>query len=149
MQRAAYGLATAIADLVRGDDVAGVYGARVLALVGSGDNGGDALYAGALLARRGADVEALLLSERAHQAGLAELKASGGRIVDLESAHRPDLVVDGIVGIGGKPGLRPEAQAAIGRFPDAVVVAVDVPSGVDVDTGAVAGPHVHADVTVT
>jgi hydroxyethylthiazole kinase-like uncharacterized protein yjeF len=149
MQRAAYGLATVVADLLRGGDDTGVYGARVLVLVGSGDNGGDALYAGALLARRGAQVEALLLSERAHEGGVAELLRRGGRVVTLDAAHEPDVVVDGIVGIGGKPGLRPEAEAAVTRFPRAAVVAVDVPSGVDVDTGELDGPHVRADVTVT
>ena len=45
MQRAAYGLALAISDFLGGS-----YGRRVLLLVGSGDNGGDALFAGALLA---------------------------------------------------------------------------------------------------
>ena len=149
MQRAAYGLATVVADLLRGDDGAGVYGARVLLLVGAGNNGGDALYAGAQLARRGAHVEAVLLSEQVHAAGLAELRARGGRVVELDEAQQPDVVVDGIVGIGGKPGLRPQAEAAVTRFPAAAVVAVDVPSGVDVDTGAVDGPHVRADVTVT
>src|SRR4051794_20575167 len=149
MQRAAYGLATVVADLLRGDDGAGVYGARVLLLVGAGNNGGDALYAGAGLARRGANVEAVLLSERAHEGGVAELRARGGRVVGLAEAQARGVVVDGIVGIGGKPGLRPDAEAAIARFPGATVVAVDVPSGVDVDTGALDGPHVRADVTVT
>jgi hydroxyethylthiazole kinase-like uncharacterized protein yjeF len=149
MQRAAYGLATVVADLLRGEDHAGVYGARVLLLIGSGDNGGDALYAGSLLARRGALVEAVLLSERAHVAGLAALRRAGGRVVDLDAAHEPDVVVDGIVGIGGTPGLRPPAAEAVTRFPGAAVVAVDVPSGVDVDTGELAGPPVRADVTVT
>jgi hydroxyethylthiazole kinase-like uncharacterized protein yjeF len=149
MQRAASGLATAVADLLRDDDGSGVYGARVLLLVGSGDNGGDTLYAGSLLARRGAKVEAVLLGSRAHEAGLATLRARGGRVVALADAHRPDVVIDGIVGIGGKPGLRPEAEAAVARFPDAAVVAVDVPSGVDVDSGELDGPHVRADVTVT
>ncbi len=149
MQRAAYGVATAVADLLRDDGGAGVYGARVLLLVGSGDNGGDALYAGSLLARRGAKVEAVLLGSRVHEAGLSTLLARGGRVVALDEARRPDVLVDGIVGIGGTPGLRPEAEAAVARFPEAVVVAVDVPSGVDVDTGEVDGPHVRADVTVT
>ena len=39
------------------------------------------------------------------------------------------MVVDGIVGIGGRPGLREEAEDALGRFPGVPVVAVDVPSG--------------------
>ncbi|MGN6783102.1 MAG: NAD(P)H-hydrate epimerase, partial [Marmoricola sp.] len=145
MQRAAAGLATAVADLLDGR----VYGARVLLLVGSGDNGGDALYAGARLAARGAAVEAVLLSDRAHGGGVEALRTSGGRLVDLDSAHEPQVVLDGIVGIGGRPGLRPTAEAAVRRFPDALVVAVDVPSGVAVDTGALEGWHVRADVTVT
>ena len=75
MQRAAAGLAAACADLL-----GRVYGSRVVLLVGSGDNGGDALYAGARLARRGAGVTAVLLApERAHAQGLAALRRAGGR----------------------------------------------------------------------
>ncbi|MYY83634.1 bifunctional ADP-dependent NAD(P)H-hydrate dehydratase/NAD(P)H-hydrate epimerase, partial [Streptomyces sp. SID335] len=73
MQRAAAGLAAECARLL-----GKVYGARVTLLVGSGDNGGDALYAGARLARRGAGVSAVLLApERAHAGGLAALRAAG------------------------------------------------------------------------
>lgn len=144
MQRAAAGLAVAIADLL-----GGVYGRRVLLLVGSGNNGGDALYAGAMLARRGAAVEAILLSPTVHAGGLAALRGRHGRVVDVGTAGRPDVVVDGIVGIGGQPGLRPDAANAVALFSDVPVVAVDVPSGVDVDTGRLDGPHVTADVTVT
>lgn len=144
MQRAAAGLATAVADLM-----GQVYAARVLLLVGAGDNGGDALWAGAMLARRGAAIEAVLLGETAHSAGLEALSAAGGRIVAVSDAHRPDVVVDGIVGIGGHPPLREQAAAALAAFPHTVVVAVDVPSGVDVDTGRLAGPCVRADLTVT
>ena len=147
MQRAAAGLAAAVVDLL-----GGAYGRRVLLLVGPGDNGGDALWAGARLARRGARVEALLLAERVHEAGLAALRAAGGRAThdlgDLDALD-PDLLVDGIVGIGGRPGLRPDAVTALDRFAGVPVVAVDVPSGVDVDTGQVDGPHVVADLTVT
>lgn len=146
MQRAAAGLAYAVLDLL-GDG----YGRRVLLLVGSGDNGGDALFAGAMLARRGGAVEALLLSpEKAHQAGLEALRQAGGRVVpDLAAAHRPDVVVDGIVGIGGTGPLRQQAAAVVARLRGIPFVAVDVPSGVDVDTGEVDGPHVEAAVTVT
>ncbi|MGZ4454754.1 MAG: NAD(P)H-hydrate epimerase [Nocardioides sp.] len=150
MQRAAAGLAHAVVDLLGSS-----YGRRVRLLVGSGDNGGDALYAGALLARRGAAVEAVVLSETPHAAGLAALLAAGGRVLRPTSvpAHarsgRPEVVVDGIVGIGGRPGLRPEAVAALEACAGVPVVAVDVPSGVDVDTGEVDGPHVEAALTVT
>ncbi|MEU2908867.1 NAD(P)H-hydrate dehydratase [Streptomyces massasporeus] len=151
MQRAAAGLAAACADLL-----GRVYGSRVVLLVGSGDNGGDALYAGARLARRGAGVTAVLLApERAHAAGLAALRRAGGRVAaagDGEAlVEGADLVVDGIVGIGGKGGLRPDAvplAAAAGRSRGAVV-AVDLPSGVDADTGEVHGHAVRADLTVT
>ncbi|MGZ8738796.1 MAG: NAD(P)H-hydrate dehydratase [Nocardioides sp.] len=144
MQRAATGLALAITDLL-----GSVYAARVLLLVGAGDNGGDALWAGAMLARRGVVVEAVLLSDKAHTEGLAALRSGGGRTVAVAEAQAPDVVVDGIVGIGGRPGLRVEAVAALAAFPGVPVVAVDVPSGVDVDTGRLDGEHVHADLTVT
>src|SRR5690349_20697057 len=155
MQRAAAGLARRCALLLA--DGGGVYGARVLLLVGSGDNGGDTLYAGAALARRGAQVGAFLLTpERVHPAGLSALKrAGGGTVPDLPD--RADLVLDGIVGIGASGGLRPAAAQIVDRLSDlngrtgarAQVVAVDVPSGVAVDTGDVPGSAVPADVTVT
>ncbi len=146
MQRAAAGLAHAVLEYL-----GSAYGSRVLLLVGSGDNGGDALHAGAMLCRRGVAVEALLLSpERAHQAGLAALRGAGGRVVDtIEHAHLPDVVVDGIVGIGGQGGLRDDAARVVDRLRGVPFVAVDVPSGVGVDTGRVDGPHVDATVTVT
>ncbi|WP_330332050.1 NAD(P)H-hydrate dehydratase [Streptomyces sp. NBC_00536] len=145
MRRAAAGLATVCAGLL-----GRVYGARVALLVGTGDNGGDALYAGARLARRGAGVTAVLLDpERAHAGALAALRAAGGRVAE-RLPERVDLVVDGLLGIGGRGGLRPAAAALVARVPQGVpVVAVDLPSGVDADTGEVAGAAVRADVTVT
>jgi hydroxyethylthiazole kinase-like uncharacterized protein yjeF len=150
MQRAAAGLARRCAVLLR-EGRGGVYGAHVLLLVGSGDNGGDALYAGARLAGRGARVSALLLApERAHAGGLAALVRAGGRVTDGVPADA-ELVVDGIVGIGGRGGLRPDAARAVAAasLTGAPIVAVDLPSGVDADTGAVPGDAVRADVTVT
>ncbi|MBF4769065.1 NAD(P)H-hydrate dehydratase [Nocardioides agariphilus] len=144
MQRAAAGLAYAVLDLLPQ-----AYGARVTLLVGSGDNGGDALYAGALLARRGVRVSAWLLAAAPHRAGLEALRRAGGRVVEAAPSQPQDVVVDGIVGIGGRPGLRPEAVAALEVLRGVPVVAVDVPSGVDVDTGRIDGPAVRADVTVT
>ncbi|MPZ93951.1 MAG: NAD(P)H-hydrate dehydratase [Propionibacteriales bacterium] len=143
MQRAATGLAWACSEFL-----GATYGARVTLLVGGGDNGGDALFAGVTLARRGARVDAVLLAgERTHAAGLAALRRAGGRVVG--EPGRSDLVVDGIVGIGGRPGLHAEAVRALGRLPGVPVVSVDVPSGIDVDTGETPAAHVSADVTVT
>ena len=146
MQRAATGLAHAVLELL-----GRAYGARVLLLVGSGNNGGDALYAGAFLARRGVQVHALLLSpESTHTGGLSDLHAAGGRVVtSIEDRRRPDVVVDGIIGIGGRGGLRPRAAALVESLADVPFVAVDTPSGVDSDTGRVEGPHVRAAVTIT
>jgi hydroxyethylthiazole kinase-like uncharacterized protein yjeF len=147
MARAATGLAAECAALLDR-----VYGARVALLVGAGSNGGDALHAGAALARRGAVVRALLLApDRAHAGGLAALQRAGGRVVPAEPAELAgaDLVVDGIVGIGGRGGLRGPAVALAVAARDVLTVAVDVPSGVDADTGAVEGAAIDADVTVT
>ena len=145
MQRAAAGLAVHCGQLL-----GQVYGARVVLLVGSGDNGGDALYAGARLSRRGARVSAILLNpDRAHPAGLAALRAAGGRIADATALHDADLVVDGILGIGGRGGLRETAAKLAASARERLTVAVDLPSGVDADTGAVEGDAIRADVTVT
>ncbi len=140
MQRAAHGLARACAGMLPA-----VYGSRVLLLVGGGNNGADALWAGALLARRGAQVTAVLVGTPVASA-LAGFRAAGGRVV---AAPGPaDLAVDGLVGLGGRGPLRPEAAALV-RQVRAPVVAVDVPSGVDADTGEVAGEAVTAALTVT
>src|ERR1700761_578443 len=72
MQRAAAGLASVCAGLLR-DSAGGVYGARVVILAGTGDNGGDALYTGERLARRGASVIAVQAGPRLHEAGRAAL----------------------------------------------------------------------------
>jgi ADP-dependent NAD(P)H-hydrate dehydratase / NAD(P)H-hydrate epimerase len=155
MQRAAAGLARRCASLL--SERGGIYGSRVFLLVGAGNNGGDAMYAGAMLARRGVAVSALLTApDRAHKGGLDALRGAGGRVVPAVPSIA-DLIMDGIVGIGAQGGLRGAAAEAVealrgvrdgsGQAP--IVVSVDVPSGVDVDSGAVEGPSVRADVTVT
>ncbi|WP_280335775.1 NAD(P)H-hydrate dehydratase [Nocardia wallacei] len=145
MRRAAHGLADVVAAELR-ERTGGVAGRAVTLLVGSGDNGGDALWAGSMLRRRGVAVSAVLLApERTHAKGLAALRRTGGRIRD--DLGEPDLVVDGIVGISGRGALRPRAAELVAavRVP---IIAADLPSGVDPNTGAVDGPAVRADVTV-
>ncbi|MFT9509202.1 NAD(P)H-hydrate dehydratase [Mycobacteroides abscessus subsp. abscessus] len=151
MRRAAYGLAAVIADeLSRRAGV--VAGRSVCGVVGSGDNGGDALWALTFLRRRGVSASAVLLNpERAHRAGLAAFRKAGGRVVSVVPDDT-DLVVDGVVGISGTGPLRPGAAAGIAEKITAEgipVIAVDIPSGVDVHTGAVDGPAFRAAVTVT
>ena len=152
MQRAAAALAVTVAELLP----SGVYGARVVLLVGAGNNGGDALWAGARLAGRGARVDAVLVADAAHPEGLAALTAAGGRVrrgdgtdtrAALAGAH---VVLDGVLGIGGRPGVSEVVERLLAAVPqDAVVVAVDLPSGVDPETGQTPAEHVWADVTVT
>ncbi|MDJ0392715.1 NAD(P)H-hydrate dehydratase [Rhodococcus sp. G-MC3] len=145
MRRAAHGLATVVASelLAR---TGGVFGRRVCVLVGSGDNGGDGLWAGAMLRGRGAAVSAVLLKpDRTHVDGLAAFRAAGGRLVSAPGVE--DIVIDAIVGISGRGPLRADAAALVAQI-DAPIVAADIPSGVDPVTGAVDGPAVRAEVTV-
>ncbi len=174
MQRAAAGLASVCVSLLR-QCPGGVYGARVVILAGTGDNGGDALYAGERLARRGAAVTAIQAGPRLHTGGAAALRAAGGRFVSVVPPREPDdtrpdaagrydagrdarhaighadLIIDGLLGIGGKGGLRePFATLAqLAANSAGTTLAVDLPSGIDADTGEVEGPAVRADVTVT
>jgi hydroxyethylthiazole kinase-like uncharacterized protein yjeF len=163
MQRAAAGLAAICASLLDR-----VYGAQIVVLAGGGDNGGDALYAGARLAGRGAGVIAIAAGSRLHEAAATELLARGGRVVgatgqptdsDPSAEARAaiaaaDLILDGLTGIGGHGGLR-EPAATLARLTEharrdrALVIAVDLPSGIDPDTGEVHGPTIRADLTIT
>ncbi len=120
MQRAAHGLAMGVVAVLRGRG-RGVYGSHVALLIGSGNNGGDALFAGAWLASHGARTTALLTSARPHAQALAAFEKAGGRVQsapgDSEafcvSAARADVIVDGLLGTGGHGGLR-EPSASVG-----------------------------------
>ena len=150
MRRAAFGLAGALTRELQ-SRTGGVAGRHVCAVIGSGDNGGDALWAATFLRRRGVMASAIVLNaERVHRVALAAFTRSGGRIVQ-SIPQATDLVLDGVVGISGSGPLRPDAAAVFADVDAAgiPVVAVDVPSGIDVQTGAAEGPHVHAALTVT
>ncbi|PHP52797.1 carbohydrate kinase [Actinomyces ruminis] len=168
MHAAAHALTRAAVEEIRA--VRGsVPGARVLLLVGGGHNGGDALLAGALLARRGCAVTAAPATDvsRLHATALAAADRAGVRLAaDPIAASRTaaaggaagvDLVIDGLTGIGATGSLRPAAAGLIaplcavgqpGERPFRVL-AVDLPSGVGVDDGTVPGPVLAADRTVT
>jgi hydroxyethylthiazole kinase-like uncharacterized protein yjeF len=120
----------------------------VLVLAGPGNNGGDGLELAAQLARKGVDVEALHLpGERApsFEAGRALQRSvdAGVRFVDEVPAGRPwRLVVDALFGIGLARPLAGRARelALWTASLDCPVLALDVPSGLEADTGAVIGP---------
>ncbi|HZG93433.1 MAG TPA: NAD(P)H-hydrate dehydratase [Mycobacteriales bacterium] len=128
-----------------------VYGARVVVLAGSGHNGADALWAGVKLRDRGAQVDVVVAADPKDEHGaepLRRLRGLGARDVGGAAVGAADLVVDGLVGVGFTGSLR-QADLAEAAGTARAVLAVDVPSGVDADTGAVAGAAVRADVTVT
>ena len=139
---------------------------RVVVLCGRGNNGGD----GFVVARRlGGRARAFLLGPREGVLGdarthLLACERSGGRVsvvpdvatwaAALREVEASDLIVDAVLGTGlraAPTGLARDAVAAIqGRFDAGVpVVAVDLPSGVPSDGGALDWPAVFATVTVT
>lgn len=160
MDRAASAVAEACASLLR----AAPGRTPVLALVGPGNNGGDALLAALELASRGWSVSALATSSERPSAADARRARdawdAGGRplhgIDDLDAllADRP-LVIDGLFGIGLARALSAPLAAIATRIAEAglTVVAVDVPSGLDADRGSVvggaAGTAIRAHLTVT
>ncbi|MDQ0372939.1 hydroxyethylthiazole kinase-like uncharacterized protein yjeF [Cellulomonas humilata] len=160
MERAAFALHVRTAAVLR-ERRRAVAGARVVVLAGPGNNGGDALYAGALLARRGVEVHAVVTAERVHEGGLSALLQARGRALRVDGsvddaaalAAGADLVLDGLLGIGSDgSGLRGAAGALVQAILDLgrpYVVAVDVPSGLGVDDGRRDGIALDADLTVT
>ncbi|PRB45356.1 NAD(P)H-hydrate epimerase [Arthrobacter sp. MYb23] len=159
MQRAAYALAQVVArELKRKRKLAG---ASVTVLVGKGNNGGDGLFAGAFLARRGMRTTAVLAAAEVHQQALAAFAAAGGRILRLEPGNAEelavmcagdDVIIDALLGTGARGGLRDasaELMASLQELRPRLVVACDLPSGLDASSGEVHWPVLDADVTVT
>jgi len=157
MSRAASGLAAVAASRLGHPG-----GRQVVAMVGAGNNGGDALYAAASLAKDGAAVVVLKVAESVHEGGLHAARDAGALVlsafgVKADSASAvssalgsAELLIDGIVGIGGRPGLSPQIEGLLREVSDrAYVLAVDLPSGADPDGEIETQSCVHADETVT
>ncbi len=167
MQRAAHALAEVISRELTATGVRD----RILILAGPGSNGGDALFAGAELAARGHGVDILPVSSRIHEPGFQAAQEAGAQVLaDLGSAAldivaaataaapRAAVIVDGILGTGsaGRAALRGSAREVVAALRDQdsggsrpVVVAVDIPSGLDADRGTTDGIVLPAAVTVT
>jgi NAD(P)H-hydrate epimerase len=154
-------------------------GLRVLVLCGAGNNGGDGLVAARYLRARGAEVHAAVLGDLARMKGdalahLERLTATGSTVASVRaedelerlvaSRDRWDFAVDALLGTGARrathlergAGGQPEGMIAAGvevlRRLDSGgthVVAVDLPTGVDADTGVIARRTVRADLTAT
>ncbi len=128
------------------------YGSVVRVLCGKGNNGGDGYVAAAYLARRGASVTAHAIGDPPPDGPAARAKAralrSGVRVEPLGDPAPSDLVIDAIVGTGFSGILGPTIVRWI-EDPGGPVLAVDIPSGLDGDTGEPSGGAFVADVTVT
>ncbi|TDS85558.1 MULTISPECIES: NAD(P)H-hydrate dehydratase [Nesterenkonia] len=147
MRRAAYGLASQVLDLLRRAD--GIYGARVVGLIGSGNNGGDGLYALAELRSRGVDAQAVLVAERAHPQALEAFLRAGGRL-RADVPPNTTVLIDAILGTGARGGLSlPEVPGLSAAASTSTVVACDIPSGVEADTGRCPGDAIPAQHTVS
>ena len=164
MENAGRGIADIILDL---PDSMGS-GNSILALVGPGNNGGDALVTLDLLAAEGWDVTAYLFKRKVKDDLLVErVKIAGGEIIlsqsdkDFEKlralAKEKSVFLDGLLGTGIKLPLRKNAADLLAAAGDALesvgwepyIVAIDCPSGVDSNTGDVAPETIPADVTAT
>ncbi len=164
MENAGSGIVEIILDLP--DSLDG--GSSILALVGPGNNGGDALVTLDLLAAEGWDVVAYLFKRKIKDDPLVErVVSAGGKIILAASdknfeklttlVETTSVLLDGLLGTGIKLPLRKAAADLLAAAGDALeyvdwvpyVVAIDCPSGVDSDTGEAAPETIPADVTAT
>jgi ADP-dependent NAD(P)H-hydrate dehydratase / NAD(P)H-hydrate epimerase len=139
----------------------GGYGRRAVVVCGKGNNGGDGLVAARHMARWGMGVSVVLLADAGSLLGaagstFARFAATGGRWKPFETEFlrreldRSDVAVDAIFGTGFRGAPEGDFAAAIDSLGDGPpVVAVDIPSGVEGETGAVRAGAVWAAVTVT
>lgn len=164
MDRAARAVAAVVADRAAG------HGSRVVVLAGPGDNGGDALYAAAYLADPAGATPlpadggiTVVAAADLHPGGAAAARRAGVPILDARVGGGPDtlpedvvhvlgragVVLDGLLGIGGRPGLSPLMDALVRSVPDrAHVIALDLPSGADPAGRELPDAAVRADETV-
>ena len=143
----------------------GVSKKSICILAGSGNNGGDALTAARYLSNAGARVKIFLLGDKDHRTAslnvqMKILRGMGVELQQLESDRAwerlqvtlrfSDAVIDGILGTGFSGQLRPAALRLIRLVNSAkkITVAIDIPSGVEADTGSVGEAAMQADCTV-
>ena len=169
MARAVFGCSVQLRRSLKTRCVA-ITDARIVSLVGRGNNGGDALFVSADCAKRGAKVDAFLAGGTVdvHKEALLAAMNAGVKIHETESVtgkadptrttlaallDKADLALDGMLGIGSVGPLRKEFRPLVKAFNEAAALrlAVDVPTGIDPTTGEIneTGLAVQADVTVT
>ncbi|MHB8155870.1 MAG: NAD(P)H-hydrate dehydratase [Desulfocucumaceae bacterium] len=148
------------------DKLGTVQGRTVTVFAGKGNNGGDGLVAARHLLNMGADVKVLLLESPGGIAGDAAVNLEiwrrlGQKVFTVTQKDdfnavrlflvKTDIIIDAIYGTGFKGRVKDYA----GRIIEAVnacgrpVISVDIPSGLEADTGKVSGPCIRANITVT
>lgn len=155
MENAAFGVTSAVCDRFTPDT-------RIIAVCGTGNNGGDGFAAARQLCAKGFDVTVCLIGSKAALKGDAAANAAyfAGSITEITSeaaaaAHLGRLngcvVIDAIFGIGLSRDVTDLHAAVIDMLGDsgAHIIACDIPSGIDADTGAVLGTAIRAAQTVT
>lgn len=140
-------------------------GMDMVVLCGSGNNGGDGFVAARYAAMQGASVQILLMGNESHMSDAsrlyrhaAEQMGIGVAVIQHAAEAKPyieaaDCIIDALIGIGLRAGNKVEGEkAALIRQMNeskAVILSLDVPSGMIADTGQAAGVVVNADYTVT
>ncbi len=132
---------------------------RIAVFCGGGNNGGDGYVLAGLAKERGLDVTVWQLSSHANYSeeaaeALAFCRQTGVEIEPFDATadfHHPDVIVDAMCGIGLKAAPGADIAAAIQRIQrqQAPIFALDIPTGVNADTGCVAGAAIHATATMT
>ena len=161
MENAGREVAQAAVELL--DDLKG---SMVIVLAGRGNNGGDGFVVSRLLIEQGFEVKTILLGKKEDISGdakvnleiLGKLEAKVWEISSKEEVlelklllDKADLIVDALLGTGIKGelrGLYPEVITLVNNSPTAVI-AVDIPSGIEADTGRVVDTAIEADETIT
>lgn len=164
MERAGMGVADAVLNLA---DMAGFNRPTVCLVAGRGNNGGDAFAAARFLKAEDIDVEVWLAASANEIRGdalkhLSRMRAAGVDYIEMSTmddwsgpapTDRADILVDGILGVGLRGPARGPAAGAIHMINllarRSLVISIDVPSGLDADSGETRGEAVLADLTVT
>ncbi|WP_435299427.1 NAD(P)H-hydrate epimerase [Timonella sp. A28] len=139
-------------------------GTRITVLVGPGNNGGDALFTAAHLARFPTHITVITVSENVHAEGIAALRNTQARLINLnedtfaeavQHCTQADLLIDGILGIGAHDAARGIAGDLISELNRHThkpwTISLDIPSGIDASTGEVSNETrtIRADDTIT
>ena len=161
MENAGRGCADRLCEMLGGEPA----GKRVAVVAGGGNNGGDGYVIARHMKRRGAEVTIFLVAPEEKISGDAEVNlricrsleidirpARGEALDDLAGQLGAyDVIVDAVGGTGISGALRGDLARAVEQINAAApdVLAVDIPTGLDCDTGSAEGPAVRAAVTVT